>query len=158
ALDSNPFTISAAAAAQLVFVDNPANVTAGTTLADLHVDVRDAFGNATKSSTAATLVAVGAGSLVGTTTAQASAGVATFSGLSLEAAGSYTLSASASGLQGAATTSFKVSAAPASQLAFAANPVGAGAGQTLAADVQVNLLDPFGNLVDGGPISLSANG
>ena len=59
------------------------------------VDVEDPFGNIvlTDSSTVSLSIASGPGSLSGTVTATASSGVATFSDVILDTAGSYTLAA-----------------------------------------------------------------
>src|SRR5947207_15549530 len=68
----------------------------------------------------------GGGTLAGTTSVNAVSGVATFSTLSINNAGNgYTLTASASGLTGATSASFNITAAPpppATHVAFTTQP------------------------------------
>src|SRR5947208_3925190 len=79
----------------------------------------------------------GGGTLAGTTSVNAVSGVATFSTLSINNAGNgYTLTASASGLTGATSASFNITAPPpprANQDAFAMQPQATQARQTLPA-------------------------
>ena len=94
---SNSFTVSAAAASKLAYSVQPSNVTAG--VADspsIVVDVEDQFGNivTTDSSNVTLSVAGGPAAMSGTVTVAASSGIATFSNIKLDAAGSYTLTAS----------------------------------------------------------------
>jgi hypothetical protein len=156
---SASFNVNPGNASVLNFELNPSTTTAGQTLPDLRVDVFDAFGNLTTTSAALTLTINGpAAPTAGNTTAQATSGVATFHGLMLTKAGSYTLSVSAAGLSTAKTAGFTVTPAAASQLAFAPLPVGGMAGQVLP-NITVNVLDPFGNLTASlTPVTLSANG
>src|SRR5207247_738732 len=77
---------------------------------------------------------------------------ATFSTLSINNAGTgYTLVASASGLTGATSTSFNITAPPpppATNLAFTTQPQSTQAGQTMPA-VKVTARDASGNVVTG---------
>ncbi|HEU5154898.1 MAG TPA: Ig-like domain-containing protein, partial [Gemmatimonadales bacterium] len=88
-------------AAQLVFLQQPTSTAAGQSIAPpISVKVQDANGNTVQSSSVSVTVALGGnssgGSLSGTTTVDATNGVATFGGLSLDRAGNdYTLVASA---------------------------------------------------------------
>jgi Ca2+-binding RTX toxin-like protein len=108
---SNSFVVSAAAASQLVWATQPHNGTTGVTLSAAAVDVEDEFGNTVDSTaTIALSIATGPGALVGTTSVQAVAGVATYNNLALTTPGSYTLAASASSLSAATSTAFTVSA------------------------------------------------
>src|SRR5213078_2004618 len=94
----------------------------------------------------------GGGTLAGTTSVNAVSGVATFSTLSINNAGNgYTLTASASGLTGATSASFNITAAPpppATHVAFTTQPQTTQAGQTMPA-VRVSALDDAGNVVTG---------
>jgi hypothetical protein len=78
----------------------------------VQVEVVDGAGNRVTTSTASITVAlgpsVGTGALHGTLTASASAGVATFANLSVDAPGIYTLRASSAGLTAATSDSFRV--------------------------------------------------
>ena len=96
----------------LVASQPPATVSAGTTFG-LTVDAEDAYGNVdptfSGSITAALAANPGSASLAGTLTANAAAGMATFSGLSLNLpASGYTLGLSASGLASATTSPIDV--------------------------------------------------
>ena len=103
----------------------PSNTTAGAAITPaVTVKIEDQFGNLVTSDNTDTVtvgIASGPGSFTGssTTTVTASSGVATFSNLHLNTAGSYTLSETASGgLTGPASNSFTVTPAAANQLVF----------------------------------------
>ena len=72
--------------------------------------MEDQFGNVvtTDSSNVTLSVASGPGSLSGTVTVAASSGIATFSNIKLDTAGSYTLTASDGSLTSATSSSFTV--------------------------------------------------
>lgn len=98
--------------------------------------------------------------LTGTATVSAVAGVATFTGLSINRVGTYTLSATAASLLGATTAGVQVVPGPATRLAFQNYPVaGAVAGQVLD-PVTVEARDAAGNLATGftGDVSLTVPG
>src|SRR5437773_245212 len=122
----------------------------------VRVAARDAAGNTVTSYTGLITVALGAnpggGTVAGTTSVNAVSGVATFSTLSINNAGTgYTLVASASGLTGATSTAFNITAAPpppATHVAFTTQPQTTQAGQTMPA-VRVSALDDAGNVVTG---------
>jgi hypothetical protein len=99
----------------------PADARVGQTITSLayqpsgppvQVEVVDGAGNRVTSSTASVTVAlgpsVGTGTLHGTVTVAATAGVASFSTLSIDAPGSYTLRASSPGLTSATSNAFRV--------------------------------------------------
>jgi hypothetical protein len=106
-------TITAGAATALAFTKQPSSAPAGGAIpGPPTVAVRDAFGNAV-ASTAAITIAIGANpgqaSLGGGTSKSAIAGVATFSNLTINQAGSgYTLSATSSGLSPATSATFSI--------------------------------------------------
>src|SRR5439155_663711 len=111
------------------------------------VTVQDIFGNTVTSSSAVISLAIGTnpsgGVLSGAATVTAVNGVATFSNLSINRAGSgYTLTASSGGLTGATSTSFSITAGTASQLVVSA-PATATAGVSLS--VTVTAQDVFAN-------------
>jgi hypothetical protein len=115
--DSASFTVNAGTATTLVFTTQPGSVTAGSAITGPPtVTVQDTFGNTITSSTASITVAIGnnpgGGSLSGTTTKNASSGMAAFNDLSINQGGSgYTLTASSSGLTGATSSAFDVTGA-----------------------------------------------
>jgi hypothetical protein len=96
-------TVSPAAADHLLFLQQPADTAAGQTLSPVIVEVVDAFGNVETGDNSDTItLSIGAnpggGTLSGTLTVTVVNGVATFSDLSIDLAGSgYTLHASIGG-------------------------------------------------------------
>jgi len=166
---SNGFTVSAAAASKLVYAVQPSNVTAG--VADspsIVVDVEDRFGNiVTADNSNVTLsVASGPGGLSGTVTVAASNGVATFSNVTLDTAGTHTLTASDGSLTSATSNGFTVSVAAASKVVYSVQPSNVTVGVADSPSIIVEVEDPFGNVITtdssnvtlavaGGPGSLS---
>ena len=141
----------------------PASLTANNPFG-LTVSVEDGFGNvATGYSGSVTLSLSsnpGSGTLQGTTSVNAVNGVATFSGLSLNTAGSgYVLQASAGNLTTATTGSLTVApAGPAQLLITSAPPASVTAGSAFGLTVEVE--DAFGNVdtTFEGPLSLTLSG
>jgi hypothetical protein len=148
--------VSPGAATRLVMTtEPPASLVAGDSFG-LAVAAQDQFGNPVPAYGSAVTLAAGNGAiqLGGMLTATPVAGVATFSELALDVAGTYTLSASSGGLQAAASNSLTVSAAAAATLALMTEPpasVTAGNGFGLVALVQ----DRFGNTVTGDAASVT---
>jgi hypothetical protein len=108
-------TVTAGTAAKLVFGQQPTTTNGGNITPAVTVAIEDALGDVVTSSNASVTIAIGAnaagGTLAGTTTATAVAGVATFSNLSIVKVGTgYTLVASAAGLTGATSSAFNVTA------------------------------------------------
>ncbi len=105
------------AAAKLAFIGSPSTAVAGGVITPaVQVAIQDAQGNTVTTATTSITVAIGtnpaSGTLSGTTTVAAVSGVATFSNLSLNPAGTgYTLTASATGLTGATSGTVAVSPA-----------------------------------------------
>ncbi len=118
-------TVTAGAATKLAFGAQPTSTNGGNITPAVTVAIEDALGNVVTSSNASVTIAIGAntagGTLTGTTTATAVAGVATFSNLSIVKAGTgYTLVASAAGLTGATSSAFNVTAVTANTTLSAA--------------------------------------
>jgi len=105
AADSTTFIVSAAAADHLVFQQLPANNSAHAGPFTIKAAIEDQFGNVVTSNTSTVTLALAAGPTGATLhlTAQAAAGVATFSGVTFTAAGHYRFAASDGALK--ATTS-----------------------------------------------------
>ena len=95
---------------QLAFTQLPSTVAANATLGDVVVHVEDANGTVvTTNDTDVTLTLNGAnGTLGGTVTEQAVSGVATFSDLTISAAGNYTLTATDGALANATSSNIHV--------------------------------------------------
>ena len=140
-LTGSPITFTATgtagAATKLAFTTQPGNTVSGATISDVVVTIQDASGN-TVSSTANVTLAIGtnpsSGTLSGTTTVSAVGGVATFSTLNLDNAGTgYTLAASATGLTGATSSTFNITSGAASSIA-----INAGDGQSATVGTSVS--------------------
>lgn len=101
-------------ATHLAFVNFPASGTQGTPVAPFAVEARRGDNTADPGFTGSiTLsVATGPGSVGGTVTRNAVAGVATFNDITFSASGSYTLNAASAGLTGATSTAISITAAP----------------------------------------------
>ena len=147
-LTANPM-----APTKLVFSTQPANTTAGQSMASIQVSVQNPQNQvATSDNTTQITVAfgnnAGGGTLGGTKTLTVTNGVASFTTLSVNATGAgYTLTATAPATAFAAATSsgFNITPAGASQLAFIAQPTTVSAGATMPTAVQVEIRDVLGN-------------
>ena len=153
AATTSGIAVTPAAATHLaVTTEPPSSVTAGSGFS-LKVSAEDAFGNVATGFTGSVTIALGnnpgGSTLGGTLTATASAGVASFSGLTLNKAGSgYTLKASSGSLTAAATGGINVIPAAATHLVVTTQPPGsvaAGMGFGLVITVE----DQYGNVVTG---------
>src|SRR5262249_16453471 len=92
----------------------------------------------------------GGGTLSGTTTMAAVGGIATFSTLSIDKAGTgYTLTAADGSLAGATSGTFNITPPAAHHLAFGVQPSNTVAGVAISPAVTVRVLDQFDNLVTG---------
>jgi hypothetical protein len=153
---STTIAIGAGVAAKLAFTRQPSNVAAGAAISPaVEVTIEDGSGNVVSSATDAVTIAIGnnpgGGTLSGTVTVAAVAGVATFSDLSINKSGNgYTLAATSGSLTGATSAGFNVHAGPASQIAAnSAQNQGATVGTTVPADPSVIVRDANGNAVSG---------
>jgi hypothetical protein len=149
---SGTIAIAPGAASKLVIVNAPTTGTAGQALgSSFTVAVEDAFGNVVTSNSSTVTVAVSsgpAGFASGSTTSVAAAsGIATFSNLVFNTAGSYTLGVSDGSMSGATSGTISVSHATASKLAITQSPTTGTAGQALNPGLTVAVEDAFGNLV-----------
>jgi hypothetical protein len=150
---SGTITTQVGAAAKLGFVQQPSNTVAGASITPaVTVAIQDANGNTVTTATDGVTISIGtnpgSGTLTGTATVAAVNGVATFSDLSINKAGTgYTLSASASGLTGATSGTFDVTPGAAAKLAFTVQPSNVIASAAITPAVQVSILDAFDNLV-----------
>jgi hypothetical protein len=154
-ITSNTFSITLGAASQLVFTSEPGGGANGATWGTQpSVAVEDAGGNtvttANNSITLAIATQPGTGATLSCTTnpLAANAGTASFAGCKIAGiAGSYTISASASGLNGATSTPFSITFGAASQIAFTAQPGGGANGATWGTQPAVSIEDASGNVV-----------
>jgi hypothetical protein len=142
---TGPIAVSPAAPSQLVVTTPPpGSLTAGVAFG-LAITAEDQYGNPTPAFIGSVTVSSGSSPLGGTTTVTASEGIADFSGLTLDQAGTDTLDVSSNGLSPAVTAVITVTPAAAVQLIVTSEPPGsvtAGAGFGLTVEAE----DPFGNL------------
>lgn len=150
---SEPFDVSASVPARLSFLVQPQAAAAGTTLSPpIEVAIQDTLGNTVPTATDPIALAIGdnpgGGTLSGTTTVSAVAGVARFENLSIDkTGGSYTLLASAPARVGATSSPFDIGAGEATRLAFRVQPSLSTAGEAIAPAVVLAPVDAFGNTV-----------
>ncbi len=159
---SAAFTVSVGAMAQLVITTAPpATVTAGSAFG-LAATARDAVGNTVTGFTGPVTIGLVPGTgtagaaLGGTTTVNAVAGVATFSGLTLDSAGTgYLLEVQTAGVPPDTTAAIAVAAGPASVLVVTTEPpTTAPAGQSFGLVVVAR--DAVGNVATGFTGAVSA--
>jgi hypothetical protein len=148
---STSFNITAQSATQLVFTVEPTNTGAGDTITPaITVAAQDNYGNTDTGYATDIAIAIdtnpGGGTLSGTTTVTPSSGVATFSDLSINKAGTgYTLQATSGALTPDTSASFNITAQSATQLVFTVEPTNTGAGNTITPAVEVAAQDNYGN-------------
>jgi hypothetical protein len=148
--------VTVAPATKLVFTGQPTSATAGVGLSPtVAVTVETAAGAAfpaAGTSVTVSLTTPAGATLSGTTTAVTnSSGVATFSGLSVDKAASYTLTAVSSGLTSATSNSFTISAAAAASFVITSTAVsGTASAAANLGPITVQQRDAFGNSVTAG--------
>ncbi|MHA7633336.1 lamin tail domain-containing protein [Corallococcus sp. M7] len=131
---------------QLAFTPQPSNGNAGSALTDVKVSLLDSRGDVVSTATTAvTLTLTGQPGFQAVTEAAVN-GVATFSGLRVDTAGTFTFTATAGALTRESQT-FTVGAGAAAKLVLTAfaDPIDAGDSN----DVTVSVTDAFGNRIQG---------
>jgi hypothetical protein len=147
---SSAFNITPAAADHLAFGVQLSNSVAGVAISpSVTVRILDQFNNLVTTSTANVTVAIGTnpggGTLSGTATVAAVGGIASFSTLSIDKAGTgYTLGATSGNLTGATSSPFNISAAAASKLVWTTQPTNTVVALPIGI-VRVQVTDAFGN-------------
>src|SRR5439155_1657026 len=157
------FNITPGPAIGLGFTVQPGDATAGAVITPaVRVTAEDAQGNVATAFSGSVTVALGAnpggGTLAGTATVNAANGLATFSGLSINKAGSgYTLTAAATGLRTSTSAAFTITVGALVQLVFTVQPTNVVAGATIAPAVQVTAQDAQGNTATafGGSVTVA---
>jgi uncharacterized repeat protein (TIGR01451 family) len=156
---SSAFTVSAAPFSTLVFSRGPVDVVAGVALSPaVQVSLRDPFDNQATANNTVTLTAGAA--VLGSASAAAVQGVATFGLLTVQTAGTFQLTATTNGASGPLSSgpsaAFTVSPASPAQVVFAQQPSAITAGATMSPAVQIAVLDAFNNRSTyAGPVTLS---
>jgi len=147
---SGTITLGPGVASLLVFTSQPENTTAGAAFGVV-VTVRDAAGNTATDFDEYVTVTLAHGasgaSLSGEATVAAVDGVATFTGLSIDSAGTgYELDASATDVTGTSSNAFDIAAGEATQLVLTVQPSDAAQDSTISPEIEVRALDSLGNL------------
>ena len=148
--------VTAGSAARLAFTQQPNGGVYNTAWSTQpKVTVQDAFGNTVTTSVASVTLSITSGT--GTSGAVLSctanpkaavAGVDTFAGCKISKPGTgYTLTATATGLTGAVSASFDVSAGPATKVVYSQQPTTVVAGTAISPAVTVTVQDAGGNTV-----------
>ena len=152
-------TIAAAAPVTLTFEVQPSDVVAGATMSPaVQVKVTDVFGNPVESELVS-LALVGTGTLSGGEAVPTGEfGIATFSGLSMNLAGSKQLTATSEALTPANSVSFTVFVGAPAALTFEVQPSDVLVGATMSPAVQVKVADAFGNPITGESVALALVG
>jgi hypothetical protein len=154
AATSAPFNISPGAAARVAIIVQPTNAVAGAAFSPaIEVEVRDAGGARVTTANNAVTLTIGTnsgnGTLLGTTTVSAVNGVATFSSVSLDKAGTgYTLRATAGSLANDSSAGFNITPGAASRVTFVTQPDSVVEGNSVFGTV-VHVTDDYGNRVAG---------
>ncbi|HEY1685795.1 MAG TPA: choice-of-anchor Q domain-containing protein [Tepidisphaeraceae bacterium] len=129
----------------------PNSVTAGQTFSVV-IDIKDADGDIVTTDNSNITIGISTGpnggAISGTKTVAAQSGVATFTGLSLNKVGTYTLEFTDGSLPDAEVSGISVSAGSPSTVVILQQPTTTTAGQTIGA-IEVELTDQFGNLISG---------
>src|SRR5207253_2418212 len=149
--DANSFNVTPGAASKLVVTTQPAGATAGANLTTQPVvKIEDAYNNVvtTDTSTVTVNLQVGSGSLQGTLSKAAVAGVATFTNLRIDdASDAKTLRFTDGALTLADATTFTVTPAAANKLVVTTQPTGSTAGANLTTQPVVKVEDQYNNVV-----------
>ncbi len=145
-------TVGPGLASKLGFTQQPSGSTGGVAFATQpKVAVQDASGNtvttASNSVTLALTTPAGATLSCTTNPLAASSGVASFASCKVNLANTYTLTATATGLTAASSSSFVVAVGAAAKLAFGQQPSGSTGGVELATQPKVAIQDLGGNTV-----------
>jgi hypothetical protein len=162
AVTSSPLTVTVTPGppAQVGLRTQPAGAAAGIAFTTQPVvEIRDAAGNVVTTSTlnVTALLASGGGTLSGTTTVTATAGVATFTNLMLLGTiGPRTLTFAAEGLTPVTSQQIALAAGNPAQAAIRTQPVGGAIGTPLLVQPVVELRDVSGNVATGSSAAVTA--
>jgi hypothetical protein len=142
--------VTPATGSRLAIGQQPTTTTAGQTVSPtVTVAVEDPYGNVVTADNSTVTLMLSSGTFVNesaTVSATASGGVATFSALKIDAAGSYTLKATDGSLTSATSGSFTITPATASTLSVTGFPSSTAG---VAHNVTVTLKDAYGNIATG---------
>ena len=163
--NSNTFTVQASGLNDmLVFTPTALGAgTAGSSIPNVAVSVEDTYGNVVTTATGSVVMSINSGPqssfTSGTTSVPLSSGVANFTNLVVDTSGSYTFTATPSGINGVTTainsSAVTVNPAPANKLAFSQQPSNAFATVAMTPAVIVQVEDQFGNAVPDNNLSIT---
>ncbi|MFC1974536.1 PKD domain-containing protein, partial [Chloroflexota bacterium] len=147
---SDNITVNPAAANKLVYNPAPTSpVTAGATLTEFKVEIQDQYGNLRTANTNAVTVAPSTGTFAsGAASKAAVGGVATFDDLTYTSAVTVTITASATGLAPATSSSIVVNPATAANLRVTGTATMTAGGSN---ELTVTAYDEYGNVCNSGP-------
>ena len=149
-------TVNIGAPARLAFVQQPSSVQAGSTMSPaVTVEIQDAAGNRVTAANQQITLASSPSVTVGGNTATAVGGVATFSDITMNTPGAYTLIASSPGLTSATSNGFTVTARPATRVAFVQQPTIDTAGKSITPAITVELQDASGARVTTSGVAIT---
>jgi hypothetical protein len=157
---SDVFAVTAAAPAKLAFVGAPVSAKAGEHIPGVLVALEDAQGNILRDAKPVTITSSGTATLGGTRTVTTVNGVAAWTDLHLELAGTYTLTATAPNVARASSASFAISAAaPSGAFSFFSTfDTVVVANGSASATLRLIVRDAWSNLIVGHPVTLTATG
>jgi adhesin/invasin len=158
---SSTFSITAATATQVAFVQQPTNAAAGATIAPaVTVQLQDAGANPVSIAGTTITIALtsGTGTLTGTASQATNAsGLATFGDLSINLAGTKELTAASAGLTSAVSGTFDITAGPAASIVVTGgSPQSAQASGAFPTPLLVTVTDSGGNPVSGTTVTFVA--
>tara|TARA_Y100000593_G_scaffold95067_1_gene199106 strand:+ start:6689 stop:10399 length:3711 start_codon:yes stop_codon:yes gene_type:complete len=144
---NDSITTSAGAATKVVFTQDPTSAVAGVDFSPtITAEIQDAYNNVVNSTANVVLsINTGTGTLNGTTTVAAVAGVATFNNININEAGNFTLDVDSTGLATDTSPTFTISPAAASTVALTTSAPDFVAGGSTSLGIQIR--DAFGNIV-----------
>jgi VCBS repeat-containing protein len=154
-LNGSPVTFTSHATlgsgSKLAFTTGPTDRVVGQPFSPaLKVEIQDASGNLIPSSASVTITSSQAGTLTGTQTVNAVAGVATFSSLAINAVGSgYTLTAHSGSLTDAVSDPFNVAQAGTTIAITSRNPNTSVVGQAVTVNYDINIQSPGAGSLTG---------
>lgn len=152
-VNSNSFNAIVGAPAKLLFTtQSPGGVAGQVWATQPGVMISDTAGNrvTTASGTIAVALQSGAGTLLGTASASAVSGIATFTNLKMNEAGAKTLRASMGTLATDVSSSIQITHAPATQIVLTTQPGGATYSQNFTQQPVAQIRDSYGNVVTTG--------
>jgi hypothetical protein len=153
--------VTESAAVKLVFTTQPSGAEAGSVFATLPVvAAEDINGNVVSGSNRVVILTItgsppGSGGLFGGTTVTSANGIFKFKELAIDQAGTYTLTATSSGLNPAISAPFNITPIGGAKLIFNNQIVGASAGSPLAAQPVLTVVDMYGNKSTSSPAQVS---